>query len=138
MTIFLPDANHASQLLVPSHPLWVRFEEAIRNGDEVVLLLDVVSEIEFGVEATRDPNARALRGQRLEGVLQRFPVVGLTLSAAREAGRIRGRLRRAGRQIAAVDAHLAGMAKVHGYVLVTADQDFQPLAGEIQVENWLP
>ena len=85
----------------------------------------------------RDEPVQAGRAIDPGDLLELFGAVELTPEAAVESGQIRGQLQRAGRQLGPIDGHLAATAKLAGYVLVTDDRDFQPLAGEITSENWL-
>jgi predicted nucleic acid-binding protein len=110
----------------------------MRAGGVIMLPLDVAEEVQFGVEATRDPIQRASRQEALDELLELFQPCSLTPEAALESGRIRGRLRRTGFDLEGVDGHLAGMAMTFGFILVTDDRDFDPLVGEVAIENWLP
>jgi predicted nucleic acid-binding protein len=85
----------------------------------------------------RDPAQRARQQATFDALLAVSDTLALTLDEALEGGRIRGRLRRAGRQMEVVDSLLAARALLRGDVLLTADQDFAPLASEIRIENWL-
>ena len=134
---YLLDSNHGSKLLDRDHPLWDRVRAAADHGNTLLLPLPVVAEIQYGVEATPDPVLRARRQSNLETLLGTIPSVAPTLEVALESGRMRGRLRRRGRQLEAIDAQLAAMAKLSNAVLVTDDADFEPLRGEIRLENWL-
>lgn len=73
----------------------------------------------------------------MERLLAALTLVPLTCDAARQSGRIRGPLRRTGRQMEAVDGHLAACAHLGGFVLLTDDTDFAPLDSELLIENWL-
>ncbi len=48
-----------------------------------------------------------------------------------------GGRRGAGWLIGRDDGRLAALARLHGLILLTDDQDFAPLADEIRLENWL-
>src|SRR5438105_2125137 len=137
MASYLLDANHASRLLSPDDPLWERVDRATTAGETFLLPLDVIAELQYGVEATRDPLLRARRQEALDRLLTLFHPAHLTPDAALESGRIRGQLRRAGWQLGAIDAHLAAIARLNGFILLTDDGDFEPLAAEIALENWL-
>src|SRR2546421_7888869 len=89
MQTYLLDADHGSALLKRGHPLRQRIESAARGGDRFVLPATVLEEIQFGVAATRDPVLRTRREQALDRLLELAPVVALTSSTAREAGRLR-------------------------------------------------
>jgi len=137
MATYLLDTNHASRLLDPTHSLWDRIEAAVEDGHEILVSPGVVAEVQFGVEATGDPALRRRRDEALTTVLGQLGVCPLSLPAARLAGQLRGRLRRQGLQLDAVDAHLAAIALMEGMVLVTSDRDFAPLAGDLVTEDWL-
>jgi predicted nucleic acid-binding protein len=137
MGTYLLNTNHASALLDPDHPLSERVKAALAGGHTVLVPLDVVEEIQFGVAAIRDPVPRARRREQLGAFLSWIAPTALTLDGALEGGLIRGRLRRSGCQLQAVDGHLAAIAKLNGLTLVTDDGDFAPLSEEIAVENWL-
>jgi predicted nucleic acid-binding protein len=136
MATYLLDTNHASALIDPDHQLWERIRAAVAVG-HFLLPADVLEEVQFGVAAIRDPLLRERRQQRLDAVLASFPDLPLSRGAALESGRLRGRLRREGRQMGAVDGHLAALANVNALLLLTDDADFAPLSSEVRIEKWL-
>lgn len=137
MATYLLDTNHASKLISPDDALWTKADAAIDRGDEIVVPLDVVEEIQYGIEGTPDPVLRVRRQRDLDDLLPLLHAAVITPEEAVESGLLRGRLKRSGRRLETIDAHLAAMAKLRGWVLVTTDRDFAPLVGEIEIENRL-
>jgi tRNA(fMet)-specific endonuclease VapC len=93
-----------------------------------------VMEIEYGL--ARD----AARAQRIrpiaDALLGQLTVLPYAELDARETGRIRGALARAGRPIGPFDALLAGTAKIHRLTVVTSNcEEFRRVPG-LSVEDW--
>ena len=61
---------------------------------------------------------------------------GLEEQDAMDSAELRLSLRRAGRQLAAMDALIATVALRYDLILLTSDKDFQAVPN-LQLENWL-
>ncbi len=110
-----------------------RFEAEIQSKD-FGLSTVVLYELEYGVakSARRQDNI-----DRLTVFLQ-LPITVLPFEAqdAEEAGRIRAELERSGRPIGPYDVLIAGQARRHGALLVTANSgEFARVPG-LQTEDW--
>ena len=67
------------------------------------------------------------------GVLRLWPADEATAAAFADIFR---ELRAEGRMLSQFDLLIAALARQHGLILLTADQDFQPVKG-LPIDNWL-
>ncbi|HYV38712.1 MAG TPA: type II toxin-antitoxin system VapC family toxin [Gemmataceae bacterium] len=133
MRRFLLDTNIAGDYIFKRHRVYERAREEISRGNRIGICIPVVGELYYGVEysATRDRNAN-----RLRQILPDFMIWPYDLDAAKEFGRVRANLRRAGRPMQEVDIQTAAIALTLGRTtIVTADTDFQAIPG-LTLENW--
>ena len=131
MTQYLLDTNHASKAIVANSPLRQRM--ATTASGLFFLCMPVIAELWFMVENS----ARATDNERnLREFVSVFQVLPFDGDAAREYGRVRTELRRAGRPITQLDAQIAAIARLTDSVVLTADQHFS-FVTRLRVENWL-
>jgi tRNA(fMet)-specific endonuclease VapC len=91
-------------------------------------------EIEYGL--ARNPE-RARRIQPvIEALLDAITIVPCGPSEARETGRLRADLERGGRPIGPFDALIAGVARVHRLIVVSANVSEFTRVPKLDVENW--
>lgn len=113
-------------------------ERRIAGREDEAFLLSVItaSELLNGVHRAGDPARRARRSAFVEGILDRFPVLGVNLPTARFHAELWAELARKGRLIGAHDLWLAATCLAHGLALATTDvRDFGRVPG-LEVEDW--
>jgi tRNA(fMet)-specific endonuclease VapC len=132
VTRFLLDTNHAGLLLRDSaSALWTRIQS--HSPLDCLLCRPVVAELWFMVFNSARPEANA---QRLEALLSQFQIVEFDAESAREFGRLRAELRRAGTPIPLFDTLIAAIARREGLTLVTNDSHFAVVI-KLATESWL-
>jgi tRNA(fMet)-specific endonuclease VapC len=105
---------------------------AVAPGDCVISTITSY-ELYTGIAKCAAPDKEQIKVNLLLQMVIELP---FDRAAAREAGRIRGRLESQGRMIGPYDILLAAQALVAGLILVTANIDeFQRVSG-LMVENW--
>jgi tRNA(fMet)-specific endonuclease VapC len=130
--VFLLDTNIVSDLV--RNPRGRAATTIARSGNvEIATSIVVACELRFG--ATRRGSAALL--ERLNGVLERLPVIAFDLDADARYGELRTALERAGQPIGANDMLIAAHALNLGATLVTDNVgEFERVEG-LQIENWL-
>ncbi|MGL4175114.1 MAG: type II toxin-antitoxin system VapC family toxin [Dermatophilaceae bacterium] len=103
----------------------------MNNGmlpEEAVICPVTIAELQAGVLAATDVEARARRLATLESVadVELLPIDG---AVAAEWARLRVHLVDHGRRVNVNDLWVAATAAAHGLPVVTQDDDFTPLAG---------
>jgi tRNA(fMet)-specific endonuclease VapC len=132
MNRYVLDTNHASAILNDDQKLLDRLAASAVVSD-LSLCRPSVAELWYMVfNSQRIEENRA----RLERVIATFPVLEFDDRAAIEYGKLRAERRRIGRNIPAIDALIASIARSNDVVLLTADADFHDIAG-LATENWL-
>lgn len=106
---------------------------AAAGDDEIVTSIIVAAELRFGSER----KASFKLTERLEGALDRIPVLPLAIDADRHYGRVRANLQGRGVPIGGNDLFIAAHALALGATLVTDNvREFERVEG-LQIENWL-
>ncbi len=102
------------------------------QGHQVFLSLTVVGELLFGAEKSERP---AENRSRVQGLIERCPVVGQDLETAAHYGTTKARLRRKGRPIPENDIWIAAAALRYALTLVTGDDHFEAVDG-LAIARW--
>jgi predicted nucleic acid-binding protein len=106
------------------------------HDQEFFLSVVTASELLHGVHRSKDPTVRSKRSAFVEAILERFPILPVSLATARTHARIWAELAAAGVLIGANDLWLASTAVAHGLSLVTLNvREFARVPG-VQIENW--
>jgi len=103
------------------------------RGEVVRLPAPALFELWEGVERSARPEVEARKVRQFAAAYEILP---FTEEDAVEAGRLSGRLVKAGKTPGTVDVQLAGMAKARGEALLTADEGLLGLSKEIRVEGY--
>jgi tRNA(fMet)-specific endonuclease VapC len=129
---FLVDANILSELV--RNPAGVVRDRIALAGEAAVATSCIVAaELRYGA---LKKGSTALT-QRIEGVLERLPVLPFEPPADAAYARIRHQLEQKGQPIGANDLLIAAQAIAGGLVLVTDNiREFARVEG-LQLENWL-
>jgi tRNA(fMet)-specific endonuclease VapC len=131
MTRYLLDTNHAGALLRDDPR--VRARIAVLATAEFNICMPCIGELWFMVyNSVRQTENRA----KLLSLLSRVQVVTYGMPEAEEFGKVRVELRRQGTPVPQIDAQIAAIARVGGFILATADAHFAHVSG-LTVENWL-
>ena len=133
MNRYLLDTNHLSAYLDRHPALQPRVDAALRGGDRFGICLPIYCEYRAGIRISRRFRQNLARLQAALGVFRLWPTDEDTVAEFAEIFR---ELRSAGRMLAQFDLLIAAVARQHNLILLTADQDFQPV-GRLQIENWL-
>lgn len=131
MTRLLLDTNHASRLFQKVPGISARTASA--TDVEFLLCRPSIAELWFMVY-----NSGRIEHNRREmtAFLRRFRKLEFTAMVAKEFGRMKAELRRAGRPVPDVDAQIGATARIHDLTLLTADKHFAHITG-LRTENWL-
>ena len=133
MNRYLLDTNHLSAYLDRHAVLQPRVDAALRAGDRFGICLPVHCEYRAGIRISRRYQQNLARLQAALRVFRSWPVDEHTAVEFAEMFR---ELRSIGRMLSQFDLLIAAIARQYQLILLTADQDFQPVKG-IQIENWL-
>jgi|SRR5216684_2066694 len=133
MNRYLLDTNHLSAYLDRHPVLQPRVDAALRGGDRFGICLPVHCEYRAGIRVSRRYRQNLARFQAALGIFRSWPTDEDT---AAEFAEIFRELRSAGRMLAQFDLTIAAVARQYNVILVTADQDFQPVS-RLRIENWL-
>jgi len=118
---------------VKGHPQVRARLEKLEVAD-IVLSPIVIGELEFGVAKS---HFQERNRQRLQVVIDGFPIVILDAATRLIYGRIRCELERAGKIIGANDLWIAAQGLALGATLITDNtREFERVAG-LTLENWL-
>jgi predicted nucleic acid-binding protein len=106
--------------------------------DESAISTATLAELHFGIHLARDEPSRALRLRRLTEIESRFTALPIDEAVARAYGELAALTVDSGRKVRSrvMDLLIAATARVHGVPLYTRNrQDFEPLAGLIEIET---
>jgi tRNA(fMet)-specific endonuclease VapC len=124
--------NHLSPLVTAGHSVRQAILERIAVGDTFAVPTPVLSEFLFGMGLLpRAPQNQAI----WQELADKFGYYHVDRQDAEAAAELRLRLRRAGRQLALIDALVAVMALRHGLILLTTDADFDAVPDLVR-ESW--
>jgi tRNA(fMet)-specific endonuclease VapC len=130
---YLLDTNHLSPYLDRHAQLETRVDAGLRGGDRFGITLPVLCEYRAGIGS----GSRLKRNLgRLNAALEILRLWPVDRQTAEEFGNLFQELRQAGRMLSQFDLLIAAIARQHDLTLLTADSDFQGVAG-LRVENWL-
>jgi tRNA(fMet)-specific endonuclease VapC len=130
--MWLPDTNVWIAYLNP-RPSAVKQAMRAHPAAEIYFCDVVKAELLFGAYKSQRMKANLAV---LEDLFQNFYSVPFDGAAAREFGRIRAELQRAGTLIGPYDLQIAGIALAHDFTLVTHNIDeFKRVQG-LQYEDW--
>ncbi|MBZ0285355.1 MAG: type II toxin-antitoxin system VapC family toxin [Anaerolineae bacterium] len=102
-------------------------------AQEIVVCSIVWGELAYGAAKSRDATASAAIQQKF---LKPYATLPYDNAAAREYGRIRADLEKAGTPIGPYDMQIAAIALVHGLIVVTHNtREFGRIVG-LQIEDW--
>ncbi len=130
---YLLDTNHLGRLVDPRHPLRARLRTAIEAGDVFYIILPIITETVAGFSILPRAAQNWAEWQVLRPALALSPI---DEDDAVDAAELQVILRRAGRQLATVDALIATIALRYDLILLTTDGDFTSVAS-LRLENWL-
>lgn len=133
MSDYLLDTNHVSPLVTLNHPLRAKILERAQKGDTFAVCVPVITESLFGLGILPRGIQNRAEWNRLRALLRVYIPDERNAEAAAD---LQIAMRRDGRQLVTVDATIAAVALRFGLILLTTDQDFQPIPDLIQ-ENWL-
>lgn len=133
MAIYLLDANHASPLVTPTHPMRDKFFAALQAGHSFAICVPVLSEVWYGISLL----PRAKQNQAEWAKLRIWlPCYSLDDADGDMAAELQITLRRIGKQLETVDALIAAVGIRYDLTLLTTDGDFRPIS-QLKTENWL-
>jgi predicted nucleic acid-binding protein len=130
---YLLDTNHLSAYLDRHLVLQPRVDAALRGGDRFGICLPVHCEYRCGIRLSRRYRQNLARFQAALALFRLWPTDEDTAAEFAEVFR---ELRAAGRVMSQFDLLIAAVARQSKLILLTADQDFQPVTG-LRIENWL-
>jgi tRNA(fMet)-specific endonuclease VapC len=130
---YLLETNHLSAYLDRHPTLQLRVDAALRGGDRFGICLLVYCEYRAGIRLSSRYRQNLARLQAALGILRLWPTDEDT---AAEFAEIFRELRSSGQMLAQFDLLIAAVARQHNLILLTADQDFQPVS-RLRIENWL-
>jgi tRNA(fMet)-specific endonuclease VapC len=118
----------------PASPVRRKIEAAIRSGEALALSTIVLFELRYGAVKSARPERNLQRvADFLAGPIQVLPFES---ADAEEAGDIRAALERAGTPIGPYDVLLAGQARRHDALLVTANAREFSRVPRLKFEDW--
>ena len=92
------------------------------------------AELEFGIQAARNPHDAAERTRRINSLDQRFAWIELDIESTRSYGIVAARARATGAKVRSKDALIAAQAHRHGAAVMTANiDDFKPFDHLVEV-----
>jgi predicted nucleic acid-binding protein len=134
MTRYLLDTNHIGEAVSRVSVVRDRIQQMHRQGAVFGTCGPVLCELLVGVVLRKDV---AKTRHRLDGLLQVVRVWPIDLATAHQYALVYHEMKKAGRAASQVDMILAALARTLDTTLLTADNDFKPLA-DLRTENWLP
>ena len=133
MNRYLLDTNHLSAYMDRESALERRIDEGLKAGDRIGICLPVLCEYRAGILLGRRHQRNLARLQTALSVLRLWPVDEETAAVFADIFR---EMRAAGKVLSQFDLLIAALVRQRGLILLTADQDFQPIGG-LKIENWL-
>lgn len=129
---YLLDTNVISDF-VRANPA-VRRRLLATTPSELATSSITLMEIEYGL--ARNPERARRIAPVIEALLDSITIVSCGPPEARETGRLRADLERTGQPIGPFDALIAGVARVHRLILVSANTSEFTRVPKLDVENW--
>jgi len=93
-------------------------QEYILSGERICLIGIILQEILQGIR-------NEIQFNKLKSYFEAFPIISLDRDAHVHAAVLSNTCRRSGIQISTVDSLIASAAILHGFYLLTADEDFR-------------
>ena len=107
-----------------------------REKEEFFLSVISASELLHGVFRAKDSNIRSRRSAFVEGILERFSIIPIDITAARIHSQLWANLESHGTMIGLHDLWLAATCISTGYILVTSNlREFERVPG-LKIECW--
>jgi tRNA(fMet)-specific endonuclease VapC len=132
MADYLLDTNHLSTMVTEKHPVRLRIQRQLRFGDTFAIATPTLTEMLYGIQMLPRARRNVADWQQLSVM---FDYYAIERSDAEQAATLQVILRHQGWQLATVDALMAAIALRYDLVLLTADNDFNRVAG-LRYENW--
>jgi tRNA(fMet)-specific endonuclease VapC len=130
---YLLDTNHLSAYLDGRQILQPRVDAALQSGDRFGICLPIHCEYRAGIRLSKRYRQNLARLQTALTIIRVWPADEDT---AVEFADLVHELRSAGRTMSQFDMLIAAIARQHKLILLTADQDFQPVL-RLVTANWL-
>ena len=106
------------------------------HSDETIFITVITaSELLHGCARANDPEIRDRRSRFVEGLLQDYGALPLTLSEARVHAKLWAELERKGTPIGERDLFIAAIARTHGYSLATINRAEFARVPNLTLEN---
>ena len=131
--VFLVDTNHLSAATNPVLPVREQFYQQHRLGARFRTCIPVVCEIEVGIQ---DSSHLIPTAGELQQLLRKVKPGLLGTDTGSSLWRGLSPTAPIGRPMSQVDMMLAALVRQSGWILLTADRDFEALP-DIRKENWL-
>lgn len=107
-----------------------------KRDEDFFISVITASELLHGVHRSSSPAVGNTRLAFVEGILERFPIIGIDLATARAHARIWSQLSAAGKLIGMNDLWLAATCVSHGLRMITGNiREFKRVPG-LSVEAW--
>ena len=132
MSLYLLDTNISSYIIKGNFPV-VRERLCQVPMSEISISVVTQAELLYGVAKRGNPTALT---KRVNEFLIRVNVLAWTAGVAEVYADLRVACERAGVTLSPLDLFIAAHAKAVGAVLVTSDQAFRLIPGEIKLEDW--
>ncbi len=133
MTGYLLDTNHLSEAIRQVSRIRDRIRQTQRTGTRLGTCVNVICELEAGIQNLKTPAAYR---RRLSELLKHVRLWPMDLDIARLYGEISFELQNKGRVLDHVDTLLGALARNLDLTLLTTDRDFEALP-DIRTANWL-
>ncbi len=137
MTTYLIDTSTLSWIMKQNAVVMQRVS-FLKTSDQLVSCPVVRGEIEFGIKDLPEGKRRDGLARSSEALFSAMLPRPITMTTAGHYAEIKCAVKRAGRTIWDNDLWIAAIALEIHAILVTADSDFQPLAGLVglALEDW--
>jgi tRNA(fMet)-specific endonuclease VapC len=129
---YLLDTNHLSGYLNRHPGIRSRVNAGLRGGDRFGICLPIQCEYRAGARVSKRSRQNLGHFVAAQKTFRIWPTDDDT---AAEFAEIFRELRAVGRKLGAFDLLIAAVARQFDLILLTADQDFQPVA-RLRIENW--
>jgi tRNA(fMet)-specific endonuclease VapC len=133
MANYLLDTNHLSPLVTLDHPLRSQVLQSLQTGHTFAITVPGLTEMLYGISLLPRAKQNLAEWTRLR---PNFICYIPDETDAEQAAELQVSLRRRGWQLETVDALIAAVALRYDLILLTADQDFNPVP-RLNQENWL-
>ena len=105
------------------------------QNEEVYISVITASELLMGVHRASDPEIRNRRQLFVDGVLDQFPAISISLGIAREHSRLAADLRKQGNTVGTHDSWIAASALHGNHAVMTANgKEFSRVEGLVVID----